>query len=171
MTIDLRDVPGASYQAQWMRDKRALTPGYYAAELRAHAAWRERNRTALRYILRHRRETGETISVAEARRRLGLPPGDPKFGHRRSDRAYTLAMWEHAWLLRAEGLLFKQVAHRMGVTPGYARQMSAAFGKLVSRSAQHVIFPKESRYGYGQGVKRIRHRRSPRPSYAPEHLK
>ena len=41
---------------------------------------------------------------------------------------------EHAWLLRAEGLTFREIAERLGVSGERARQLVMAYGKRVSRA-------------------------------------
>lgn len=45
--------------------------------------------------------------------------------------AYWDARCEHAWLLRAEGLTFREIGQRIGITDSRAQQMVRKFGRIV----------------------------------------
>lgn len=52
---------------------------------------------------------------------------------------YRLARYEHAWLLRAEGLTYREIGERLGgLTKSRARQLVATFGGRVKRAARYV---------------------------------
>lgn len=52
--------------------------------------------------------------------------------------AYQYARYEHAWLLRAEGLTLDEVGSRFGVGGCRAAQMIKRFGKRVQRSIRRA---------------------------------
>ncbi len=53
-------------------------------------------------------------------------------------RAYALARREHAWLLRAEGLMFRQIGARLDVGPARARQLVFEFSRSFCRSLSNT---------------------------------
>jgi DNA-directed RNA polymerase specialized sigma24 family protein len=75
--------------------------------------------------------------------RYGRKPQRPRL----DDFAMTLyqsARKEHAWLLHAEGLAYKEIAYRFGVTLEAARQMSLRFGRRVERAMRRTRWEKLS---------------------------
>jgi len=48
------------------------------------------------------------------------------------EKAYRRARMEHAFLLRSENVLFKDIAERLGVGAQRARQLALAFGRRLS---------------------------------------
>jgi len=51
---------------------------------------------------------------------------------------YHTARYEHAWLLRAEGLKLKQIGNRLGCSNERARQMINQFGRKMSWAMRDV---------------------------------
>lgn len=70
----LTEVPGLSYRAQWMRDQRALFPERYEEEKRRMSQWARDNARARTLVKKVWVKEQVRITLAEARRRLGLPP-------------------------------------------------------------------------------------------------
>jgi len=63
-----------------------------------------------------------------------IPPTEFDLKYRQ---AYADARGEHAWLLRAEGLTFQQIADRLGCgTRERARQIICKFGRRVKRATR-----------------------------------
>ena len=56
------------------------------------------------------------------------------------DNYYYHARWEHAWLLRAEGLTFSEIAKHFGVTTERARQMISQFSFLAKNATRKTRF-------------------------------
>lgn len=56
------------------------------------------------------------------------------------ERLYVQARWEHAWLLRAEGLTLQQIGKRLGVGREGARQIIDKFGRRVQRAIRKTHF-------------------------------
>ena len=50
----------------------------------------------------------------------------------KEDLEYEKARAEHIWLLKAEGLTYRKIAPRIGVTPGRIQQIVKNFGRKLS---------------------------------------
>lgn len=63
---------------------------------------------------------------------------EPRWGTQKFDIMYGRACDEHAWLLRAEGLKYRVIAARFGVTVERARQRVHKFGRRLARAMRHT---------------------------------
>jgi hypothetical protein len=63
---------------------------------------------------------------------------------RKLDEAFLWARAEHAWLLRAEGLPYEEIARRFGVSKERARQIVKRFGRRVVRATRRTHWHCES---------------------------
>lgn len=52
---------------------------------------------------------------------------------------HQAARMEHAWLLRAEGLTYLEIAARLGISRSRAEQMIKCFGFVVSRVLRSMV--------------------------------
>jgi hypothetical protein len=57
-----------------------------------------------------------------------------------ADLTYAEARHEHAWLLRAEGKTFEQIAERLNVTRERARQIVAKFSRRMQKATRKTRF-------------------------------
>ena len=61
---------------------------------------------------------------------------------READKAYRLARVEHAFLLRAEGLRYKDIGERLGVCTQRARQLAMFFSRRMRLAMRHTkVYP------------------------------
>lgn len=61
---------------------------------------------------------------------------------RETDKAYRLARVEHAFLLRAEGLRYKDIGERLGVCTQRARQLAMFFSRRMRLAMRHTkVYP------------------------------
>jgi hypothetical protein len=51
---------------------------------------------------------------------------------------YYAARKEHAWLLRAEGAVFREIAARLGVNKESARQLTLWFGRRMRKATSKM---------------------------------
>jgi hypothetical protein len=73
-----------------------------------------------------------------------IPPTDFDLKYRQ---AYANARCEHAWLLRAEGLTFEQMAERLGCgTRERARQIFLKFSRRAQRATRKTRFRWEQQH-------------------------
>lgn len=67
----------------------------------------------------------------------GVNPQKPEMPNP-MDRDFLHARSEHAWMLRAEGLPYRQIATRIGLTPGRSREIVFSFGRVVTKSLRRA---------------------------------
>ena len=68
----------------------------------------------------------------------GGNPWKPHEQHKPVQTQQFRARSEHAWLLRAEGMIYRQIANRLGLSIERSRQIVFAFGRRVTKSAKRV---------------------------------
>lgn len=56
---------------------------------------------------------------------------------------YGWARAEHAWLLRAEGLLLAEVGARLGLSRGGARRLIFVFSQRMQRAMRHARWSRQ----------------------------
>lgn len=55
---------------------------------------------------------------------------------------YQIAWYEHAWLLRCEGLIYAEIGKRLGVTGSRAQQMVACYTRIIQWATRKAEFYK-----------------------------
>lgn len=74
-------------------------------------------------------------AIRHALMRVGkLPPPRPQAEYYE----YHRARYEHAWLLRAEGLLYKQIGRRLGISVARTQQMVTRYGIRARRATRRT---------------------------------
>jgi hypothetical protein len=58
----------------------------------------------------------------------------------RMDHMLSVARYEHAWLLRAEGCSLRVIGERLGISRERARQLIRSHGRRVNRALRHANF-------------------------------
>lgn len=66
----------------------------------------------------------------------GVNPEKPDEWHKPDQTDQFRARDEYAWLLRAEGITYREIANRIGVSIERARQIVFVFGRRVTKSAK-----------------------------------
>jgi hypothetical protein len=82
-------------------------------------------------LIRYLKIEGE-VSQPAIRRQTHYRVGD--------EDGYSQARYEHAWLLRAEGLTLHQVGAHLGITKQRARQLISSYGRRVGRAMRRTRF-------------------------------